>query len=209
MFLGIKLDKHCDWKAHVEYVCDKLDRFVFAIKRLRLTVSSEAALSAYHGYVSSVLSYGLLLWGNSVDVNRAFNIQKKCLRAISGAHFMDSCKPLFKKFRILPLVCMYIKELCVFVKQYPEYFESHSQVGNRTNGSVRNTHKYKIYYPKCRLELYNRNVYVHAITIYNKLPDSFKNLTLNVFKRKITNWLLEHCFYDINEYKNMTFDKFT
>lgn len=76
-FLGIMLDQNCDWKAHIEYVCDKLDKFVYAIKRLRATVSTEAALSAYHGYVSSVLSYGLLLWGNSVEIGKVFKVQKK------------------------------------------------------------------------------------------------------------------------------------
>lgn len=36
-------------------------------------VSREAAVTAYHEYVSSLLLYGLLLWGNSV---RAFQVQK-------------------------------------------------------------------------------------------------------------------------------------
>ncbi|KOB74159.1 Oxysterol binding protein [Operophtera brumata] len=78
-FLGIWLDQHCNWKAHITQVCDRLDKFVYAIKRLRLRVSIDAALTAYHGYVSAVLAYGLVLWGNSVDVDKAFIIQKKCV----------------------------------------------------------------------------------------------------------------------------------
>lgn len=35
----------------------------------------EVALSAYHGYVGSVLQYGLLLWGVSLDFDRAFRAQ--------------------------------------------------------------------------------------------------------------------------------------
>lgn len=197
-FLGIMLDKNCNWKTHVQYVCDKLDRFVFAIKKLRETVSTEAALNAYHGYVSSVLSYGLLLWGNSVEIDRAFLVQKKCIRAICGAWSMDSCRPLFKKLHILPLVCMYIRELCVFVRQHPKYFDVSSQVVNRC---TRNKHK--LHQPKCRLELYKRNVHINAIKVYNKLPNFFKELPLTLFKIKLTKWLADKCFYDLKEF--MTF----
>lgn len=196
-FLGLMLDQNCDWKRHINYVCDKLDRFVFAIKRLRETVSTEAALTAYHGYVSSVLSYGLLLWGNSVEVVKAFRVQKKCVRAICGTWFMDSCKPLFKKLSILPLVCMYIRELCVFVKQCPKYFQLQSQVVNRNS-----RYKYRLYLPQSRLELHRRNSFIMAIKVYNKLPNHFKDFPLVVFKRKLTQWLLEKCFYDINEFMN-------
>lgn len=53
-----------------------LDRFVYMIKRLRITVSTETALGPYHGYVSSILSYGLLLWSNLVDVLKGVKIPK-------------------------------------------------------------------------------------------------------------------------------------
>lgn len=76
-FLGIMKDQHCDWKTHVDYVCNKLDSLVYAIRRLRATVSTEAALTAYHGCVSSVLLYGLFLWGNSVQIDKVVKIQKK------------------------------------------------------------------------------------------------------------------------------------
>ncbi|CAK1595268.1 unnamed protein product [Parnassius mnemosyne] len=196
-FLGIMLDQNCNWKTHVDYICDKLDRFVYAIKRLRVTVSTEAALCAYHGYVSSVLSYGILLWGNSVDIKKVFRVQKKCVRAIYGAWCTDSCKPLFKKYNILTLPCLYIKEVCLFVKQHPEHFEKHIDVSKR-NVAPRNKHK--LYLPQCRLELHKRNSYVNAIKVYNKLPNSFKELPLTMFKKKLTQWLKEKCFYDFKEF---------
>lgn len=198
-FLGIIVDQNCNWKSHINYVCDKLDKFVYAIKRLRSTVSVDAAVTAYHGYVSSVLSYGLILWGNSVEVLMAFRVQKKCVRAISGVWFLDSCKPLFKKFKILPLPCMYIKELCMLVKQYPHYFRLQSEVSHK-KASARTMYKNELNIPQCRLQIFRRNVYVNAIQVYNKLPNSFKELPIPMFKKKLTSWLMDNCFYDINEY---------
>lgn len=58
------------------YICDMLDRFVFALKKIRLHVSLETALSVYYGYVSSVLSNGLIMWGNLKDVISVSNRKK-------------------------------------------------------------------------------------------------------------------------------------
>lgn len=41
------------------------------------TKSYETAIIVYHGYVSVVLNYRLILWGNPVVVNTAFVTQKK------------------------------------------------------------------------------------------------------------------------------------
>lgn len=196
-FLGIIMDEHCDWTAHVELTCNKLNRFVYAIRRLRVTVSKEVALSAYYGYVSSVLAYGLLLWGNSVEADKVFKVQKKCVRAICGAWFMDSCRPLFKRLKILPLTCMYVKELCIFVKLHPNYFRKQSDVISRNT-----RHVDKLYLPVCKSEVFKRNAYLMAIHVYNKIPNTFKNLPLVTFKNKLSDWLLENCFYSMNEFNN-------
>jgi hypothetical protein len=111
------MDKHLNCKLHVDEFCASLNRFVFGLKRLRDTVSPEAALTVYHGYVSSVLLYGLILWGNSVDIDSVFKIQKKCVRVICNAWFDDSCVPLFKKLHI----SLYLRVVCVFVKKHKYY----------------------------------------------------------------------------------------
>lgn len=196
-FLGFTIDQHCNWKAHIDKVCSKLNRFVYALRRLRQTVSMEAAISAYYGYVSSVLSYGLLLWGNSVNILLVFRLQKKCIRAICNAWSTESCKPLFQDLKVLPLACMYIKVICIFVRQNSGYFPKHSDV------LMRHTrHRDRLFLPKCKLEMFKRNAYVQAIIIFNKLPDEIKQLPYYMFKNKLTAWLLEHCFYTIKEYLN-------
>ncbi|CAH2268158.1 jg8165 [Pararge aegeria aegeria] len=49
---------------------------------LSKTVGEETALMAYHAFVVSSLRYGLVIWGNSVDIQRLFIEQKKCIRTI-------------------------------------------------------------------------------------------------------------------------------
>jgi hypothetical protein len=121
-FLGLVLDKHCNWKAHLENVCTRINKFVFALRKLKKISNMETAITSYHGYVGSVLRYGLLLWGNATHIRKIFIVQKKCVRALSGARPLDSCRPLFKKLSLLTVASLYILEVGIFVKKHPDLF---------------------------------------------------------------------------------------
>lgn len=198
LFLGIVFDEKLNWKEHVKKVCNKLDKFVFALRKLRLIAGKETALITYHGYVSSVLRYGLVIWGNSVDVNRAFIAQKKCIRAVYGAEYLEHCKPLFKELNILPLPCLYILEICLFIKRYNHLFPLHEHISKRVNSRSPK----KLHIPNQRLHLYSRNSNCMAIKIFNNLPPFIRVLPINKFRKTIFGWLLDKCFYSVNEFLN-------
>lgn len=202
-FLGMTIDNNLNWKEQVEKVCIKLDKFVFALRRLRLVASQKTALSAYYGYVSSVLRYGLIIWGHSVDAQRALKVQKKCIRAICGADYLDHCKPLFKRLNILPLPSQYILEICMFVKKHPHLFPLHDKV----LGKTRSRDACKLYVPSQRLKIFSNNVYCNAIRIFNKLPTRLKAMPVNKFKYTLNRWLLQECFYSIKEFIGMSIDE--
>lgn len=37
-FLGITIDKHLNWKEHIDQACNRFNRIVFALKKLRQPV---------------------------------------------------------------------------------------------------------------------------------------------------------------------------
>lgn len=142
-----------------------------------------------------------MIWGNSVDVERAFIVQKKCIRAMSGAEYLDHCRPLFRDLKILPLPCLYIFEVCLFVKKYSHLFQLNEQFSERLNKKNAG----KLVVPAQRLQLYSRNASCMTIKIYNKLPPALRMLPMNKFKFKMFNFLLDMCFYSVNEFLNHTF----
>ncbi|KAL0828886.1 hypothetical protein ABMA28_003792 [Loxostege sticticalis] len=196
-FLGIIIDEHCNWKNHITNVCERLSRFVFVLRRLRETVSTEVALEAYHAYVVSVLQYGLIIWGNCTDINLAFKIQKKCVRALCGADFKDSCRPLFKNMKLLTLTGLYIKQTCIFVLEHPDFFPAKQLV---TVKALRKRPSNLLELPTGRLTLFKRNAYAMAIKIYNALPEDLRGLSVSLFRSKVHSWLTTHPFYSLDEY---------
>lgn len=83
----------------------------------------------------------------------------------------------------------------MFVKKYPHLFKLNLEHNPR---SIRHTNK--LFIPKCNVKLFQKNIYFMAIKIFNKIPNNIKELPITKFKTKLTTWLLDKCFYDINEF---------
>jgi len=54
------------------------------------------------------MSYGIMSWGNSSHGSVIFKMQKRVIRIIIGYGSWESCRELFKEFKILTLSSQYI-----------------------------------------------------------------------------------------------------
>lgn len=198
-FLGNIIDEELKWKEHIQKVCDKINRFSYALFKLNRVATRQTAMIAYFSYVESVLRYGLLLWGNSPDINKVFIVQKRCIRAIYNVSPQTSCKPLFKVLGILPLPCLYILEMAKFIKQ-----NLNDIYGNRRNNST--AHRANRFPSKIITDVvpktmgFQKNCYWMGKTIFNKLPQRIKEQPLLKFKKVLREYLLEHRFYSVKEF---------
>lgn len=198
-FLGIWIDQKLNWKNQVENVCKKINRFSYALYKLTKVATKNTALTAYFAYVESVLRYGLILWGNSTDANKAFIAQKKCIRAICGTAPDEPCRRLFKSLNVLPLPCLYIFEIAKFVKLNMYYFRQAKDVYTR---NTRNGNRI-VSEIVPRSARFKKNCFWMCMLIFNKIPHNIKDLPYNIFKGALYSWLIGHCFYNVNEFLNM------
>lgn len=196
-FLGITIDYKLTWIPHTEEICKKLSKFVYALKRIRTIANIEAAITAYHGYVASLLRYGVIFWGNSTNKSQIFLTQKKCIRAIFGLKSTDSCRPYFHSKKLLTFPSIYILETALYVKKHLHLYEHYVPTQNI---SLRPRNEFKIYPPDSKTTLFKRNILDMGPKIYNKIPNNLKNLSQQDFKTKLIKLLIDKTFYSVDEF---------
>jgi hypothetical protein len=123
-FLGVEIDNNFNWKIHIQYIDPKLNSACFAMRTVTSFAKIETFKFVCFGYFHSIMSYGIIFWGNSTDFKKMSYIQKKIIRIMAGAKRRVSCRELFKKFNILPLASEFLLSLLSFVVDNIEKFQT-------------------------------------------------------------------------------------
>jgi len=136
--------------------------------------NSNTLKMIYFTYFHTVMEYGIIFWGVSVQSKRIFQQQKRIIRIMTGSTSRISCRTLFWKLEILTLTSQYILSLMRFLSSNLELFTFNTSVHN-----INTKLKLKLHKPTVRLTMYQRSAYYNRINIYNKLPDDLAELVLN------------------------------
>lgn len=157
--------------------------------------------TVYFSYFHSIMSYGVMFWGNSCVSKDIFKIQKRMIRILTGTPRRDSCRNFFKQLQILTLPSQYIYSLLIFVVRNGNLFSFNSEVHN-----LQTRFKNNLHLPTTNLALVQRGVLYSGSRIFNHLPIQIKNDYGNFksFKRKLKKFLLEHTLYSLDEYYQLT-----
>jgi hypothetical protein len=75
-FLGLQTDNNLNWKKHIKYIIPKLSSACFAMRTVVPLMTTNTLKLVYFAYFHSVLSYGLIFWGNSTD-SKYFTCKRK------------------------------------------------------------------------------------------------------------------------------------
>ena len=101
-FLGLFINNNLSWKTRIDCIKSKLSSACYAMRSVKPYVTINTLKVIYYSYFHSVMSYGLLFWGNSPDSTKIFRLQKKIIRIMMGCRNTESCKKLFLNLKILP-----------------------------------------------------------------------------------------------------------
>jgi hypothetical protein len=99
------------WEGHIEEVIKKIKKFstaCYMLRNIKPFVSTNILKIIHYSYFQSVMTYGLMYWGNSSSVDRVFRMQKRAVQLMMGHGYRESCRDLFKELGILPLRSQYI-----------------------------------------------------------------------------------------------------
>jgi len=151
----------------------------------------------YFAYFHSVMEFGILFWGVSVESKKVFLQQKRVIRIMTGSPPRSTCRTLFCKLEILTMISQYILSSMRFLSSNLGIFTFNSSVH-----SINTRSRLKLHKPLVRLKLYQQSPYYNCVNIYNKLPDDLAKLITNKkqFLQQLKNYLIDKPFYTMEEF---------
>ena len=197
-FLGIWIDSSLTWESHIQHLTQKLSRLCYAFRVLSKVSPLELMKSVYFGYVHSVLSYGIIVWGLSSKTTQLFRLQKRILKIIKQVPIRTESKKIFEELKILPFPCIYILEMVSFIHRNIKSFKMNSDFHEYNTRSANDIH---LNYHRLTRSL--NSVSHKGTSLYNKLPDEIKKLDQKKFKKIVRHILLTHMPLSVNEYLNL------
>lgn len=191
--LGITMDSGLKWQGHIDDLCNKLSKQIYLLRQLKKSFSVNILKTVYFANFHSILCYGAIIWGGSSHADKAFRVQKRAIRVLEGVGPMVSCRPLFIKYNIMALPCIFIYQTLLEIHRLsgslPLLSHNHNYNTRAANTLLLN---------RFRLTSSTRNSL--DLRLYNKLGNNVKLLTQVAFKNRIKSFLLKNCFYSLSEY---------
>ena len=152
-FLGITIDRSISWKVQISELTSKLNKACYAIRAIKPLLSLHVLRTIYFAYFHSVMTYGIIFWGNSHLSSNIFEIQTTALRIITNKSKRESCRLLCNQLQILTLPSQYIFSLLIFFVKNKDLFLLNSDIHtiNTRNNS-------NLYMPNTNLTIFQKGV---------------------------------------------------
>jgi hypothetical protein len=71
-FLGLITDETLSWNQHIEQIATKLCSAWYALRNLKHIFPQSTLRTIYYAYIHFILSYSIIFWGRSSNVNELF-----------------------------------------------------------------------------------------------------------------------------------------
>ena len=197
-YLGVVIDCHRNWKAHISMLSKKIKRNVGAISKIRHFVSSDILRNLYYSLIYPYLIYGLVVWGNTYcsSLNPLFLLQKKVVRLMTFSSYYEHTNPLFIKLEILKIHDLVIYHNALFMYDFhsdnlPDTFNTFFLPVNHThNYNTRLASRSSYSLPRIRTKYGKFNIRYSGAKLWNDIDDETKKLKPSHFKKKFKKKLL-------------------
>ena len=144
-YLGVYIDEHVTWKAHVDYICEKVTKVCGLFAKLRHCVGYDILKAVYHALVASHLQYCNLVWGNAnaTTLKPLQTLQNRIVRIMTFAPFSShNVEKIYDDLELLNLTQIHKLSKAKFVYKHkngllPNNFENYLC-------SVEQVHRYRL-----------------------------------------------------------------
>lgn len=108
-YLGIYIDAHLKWDAHIDYLVKKLRSVTYRLKYMRPYLNIAQMRMLYYTLFETHLSYGIVAWGaaNASHIRNLEQMQKLTLKIITNKERTYPTEALYKETSILDIRQLY------------------------------------------------------------------------------------------------------
>ena len=198
-FLGVYLDSSLSWKYHISEVESKVSKSIGIIYRIKNLVPRFVLRMLYCTLVLPYLTYCNVIWANTYKTNiqKIIVLQKKIIRIISGAQFLDHTSPLFKKRKLLKFADINLQQQSIFMYKcinniFPNEFNDKFSFPRNSEFHNYNTRSAsQIHIMKHRTQRFEFDIRYSGPKYWNSLSIAIQNTpSVHTFSRKVKNQLI-------------------
>ena len=187
-FLGLYIDDKLKFDSHIRYICDKVSKSIGIIFRIRSLLPKTLLRNLYFSIIQPYFLYCLPAFASTYQTHMdpLIKLQKRAVRAISLAGYLDHTDPLFFQNKILKLNDQYKHSLACYLYCNQELLIEYSRPHNY---STRNREVPLA--PFSRLRSTEQSIVRNALIVWDSVPPNIKTcLTIKRFKFQYKNHLL-------------------
>lgn len=189
-YLGLVLDSNQSWKNHINYIKNKLLRYLRILFMLKSMCNPELLKMLYYAFINSRLEYGISIWGGTyiTTIKTLTTLQKRFIRLILKKTKLEHTKPLFKQSCILPIKNLYIYKVLKL------FFNKSSKERDKVKPQTMSLRaKLNVPIPRPNFTFYQKYFSYIAPKFFNALPNHLKEINVKKhFLKQMKDFLLQN-----------------
>lgn len=192
-YLGLIIKDDFKWNKHVDYIKQKINPYIFSIKKLKNILPRKSLELIYYSYVYSHIIYLNPIWSGCTKykLDQLYVLQKRALKYVTNVHWRHPTENLFQNdFKSLPYLIDH--ELLVLMYKIINNLIKHNfdlkQIKSFHDHNTRRKTNFNINFFSS--EMCEHNVLYKGLNVYNNLPTDIKSAkTIENFKKCLKNHL--------------------
>lgn len=196
-YLGLILDNRLTFKAHIDYLRNKIIPLTGALRNISKYVPYKLRHTIYNALVKPHLEYLIQIWGQAAKTHlqKIQITQNKLIKVLFNFNYLTSSKIIYSKTKLLNIQQLYSYNICILIRKILTQ-KIHTQINLKKKQHkyyTRNKDNFEL--PKTRTLYGKKTIEFEGAQLYNKLPNCIKNcLTFNSFKQKLKMHMIEQLF---------------
>ena len=121
-FLGLIIDDKMKFNQHIDYICKKVSKSIGVLYKIRLSCPRVCLRTVYFSTIHPYFQYCLPIFAATYHshMEPLILLQKRAIRIVSGANYLDHTEPLFFNNKVLKIPDLYKQSLGCFACSNPE-----------------------------------------------------------------------------------------